>query len=123
MINYPWIVNKDIVIVDLVAAEEDTFMLICTGAPVPQKIMRIFFFDLWCPTWDTRGVIRSRLTLQGTSFFSIYLPGGSPTWRKMTYIMFQQIQQILCCWSWLKQDTFWMAHDTEACARQRQPSK
>lgn len=62
MINYPWIVNKDIVIVDLVAAEEDTFMLICTGAPVPQKIMRIFFFDLWCPTWDTRGVIRSRLT-------------------------------------------------------------
>ena len=61
MINYPWIVNKDIVIVDLVAAEEDTFMLICTGAPVPQKIMRIFFFDLWCPTWDTRGVIRSRL--------------------------------------------------------------
>ena len=61
MINYPWIVNKDIVIVDLVATEEDTFMLICTGAPVPQKIMRIFFFDFWCPTWDTRGVIRSRL--------------------------------------------------------------
>ena len=49
MINYPWIVNKDIVIVDLVAAEEDTFMLICTGAPVPQKIMRNFFLICGVP--------------------------------------------------------------------------
>ena len=53
------------------------------------------------------------LTLQGSIFFITYLPGGSTTWQKMTYVF----QQILCYWAWLKQDTFWMAHDTDACAQ------
>ena len=53
------------------------------------------------------------LTLQGSTFFITYLPGGSTAWQKMTYVF----QQILCYWAWLKQDTFWMAHDTDACAQ------
>jgi hypothetical protein len=50
------------------------------------------------------------LTLEGQQYFSEVLPGGYPTWNKMIYVF----QQILCYWSWLKQDTFWLAGDDEA---------
>ena len=51
------------------------------------------------------------LTLEGQNFFIKVLPGGEETWRKMLYCF----QQILCYWSWLKQDTFWDCMDTNAC--------
>ena len=50
-------------------------------------------------------------TLEGESFFSNVLEDGATTWRKMLYVF----QQILCYWAWLKQDTFWISDDLEAC--------
>ena len=52
-------------------------------------------------------------TLDGEIFFTKVLPGGLGTWRKMLYVF----QQILCYWSWLKQDTFWLADDAHECSR------
>ena len=50
-------------------------------------------------------------TLEGEQFFSTVLENGAATWHKMLYVF----QQILCYWAWLKQDTFWMADDMDAC--------
>ena len=50
-------------------------------------------------------------TLEGEIFFTEVLSGGASTWRKMMYVF----QQILCYWSWLKQDTFWMCNDIDSC--------
>lgn len=50
-------------------------------------------------------------TLEGEQFFTNAFSGGVSTWRKMLYVF----QQILCYWSWLKKDTFWMADDIDAC--------
>lgn len=49
-------------------------------------------------------------TLEGEQFFTEVLEGGEATWKKMLYVF----QQILCYWTWLKQDTFWLASDTTA---------
>jgi hypothetical protein len=51
------------------------------------------------------------LTLEGEKFFEKHLSGGHATWNKMVYVF----QQILCYWTWLKQDTFWMVDDELAC--------
>jgi hypothetical protein len=61
MINYPWIVNDDIAIVGLVPTENNTMLSICTNAQVARKIQKNEAMKIWCPTWDTKGVIRSRL--------------------------------------------------------------
>jgi len=49
-------------------------------------------------------------TREGETYFTNVL-GGSAIWIKMVYVF----QQILCYWAWLKQDTFWMAGDRNAC--------
>jgi hypothetical protein len=56
-------------------------------------------------------IVAAALTLEGQQFFEANLPGGEATWKKMLYVF----QQILCYWTWLKQETFWMAEDQEAC--------
>jgi hypothetical protein len=56
-------------------------------------------------------IVATALTLEGEKFFTKYLSGGRKTWDKMVYVF----QQILCYWTWLKQDTFWMANDHQAC--------
>jgi hypothetical protein len=50
------------------------------------------------------------LTLEGQEFFCKYLPGGRITWERMLYVF----QQILCYWSWLKEETFWATNDLES---------
>jgi hypothetical protein len=50
-------------------------------------------------------------TKEGEIFFTSVLEGGAATWRKMMYVF----QQILCYWTWLKQDHFWRADDMDAC--------
>ena len=57
-------------------------------------------------------IVVAALTREGKTFFSECLTGGVATWRKMVYVF----QQILCYWTWLKRDTFWMATDDTACA-------
>ena len=57
-------------------------------------------------------IVAAACTLEGKLFFKRVLPGGTATWKKMVYVF----QQILCYWTWLKQDTFWMVNDHEACA-------
>ena len=52
-------------------------------------------------------------TLEGMEYFCRVLPGGELTWKKMLYCF----QQILCYWSWLKQDTFWQADDVKGCEK------
>ena len=52
-------------------------------------------------------------TLEGMEFFCRVLPGGEVTWKKMLYCF----QQILCYWSWLKQDRFWNADDEQGCEK------
>ena len=56
-------------------------------------------------------IVVAALTREGETFFSECLTGGVATWRKMVYVF----QQILCYWTWLKRDTFWMATDDAAC--------
>jgi Plavaka transposase len=56
-------------------------------------------------------IVAAACTLEGQQFFETNLPGKTATWVKMVYVF----QQILCYWAWLKQDTFWMANDHEAC--------
>jgi hypothetical protein len=39
------------------------------------------------------------------------LPDGLEGWKKMTYM----IQQIMCYWTWLKQEKFWFINDPDGC--------
>jgi uncharacterized protein (DUF927 family) len=50
-------------------------------------------------------IIAVALTLEGEQFFSQYLEGGKSTWKKMVYVF----QQLICYWTWLKQERFWRA--------------
>ena len=56
-------------------------------------------------------IVAVALTLEGEHFFSENLNGGAATWKKMVYVF----QQILCYWTWLKQDRFWLTDDEAAC--------
>ena len=56
-------------------------------------------------------IVAVALTLEGEQFFTQNLPGGAATWQRMVYVF----QQILCYWTWLKQDRFWMTTDETAC--------
>jgi hypothetical protein len=56
-------------------------------------------------------IVAAACTLEGQHFFEKTLPGGLATWKKMVYVF----QQILCYWTWLKQDKFWMVNDHTAC--------
>jgi hypothetical protein len=56
-------------------------------------------------------IVAAACTLEGQFFFERTLPGGTGTWEKMVYVF----QQILCYWTWLKQDTYWMVNDHVAC--------
>jgi hypothetical protein len=58
-------------------------------------------------------IVATALTLEGKKFFEKHLSGGHATWNKMVYVF----QQILCYWTWLKQDTFWMVGDELACQK------
>ena len=42
-------------------------------------------------------------TLDGETYFTDLLEGGTNTWGKMLYVF----QQIPCYWAWLKQEHFW----------------
>ncbi len=57
MVDYPWIVNSDSIMVNLVATEKHIFVGNYTGARVPRKMPKFFYGKFWFPTWDTRGVI------------------------------------------------------------------
>jgi hypothetical protein len=48
-----------------------------------------------------------QVVIQVCQFSEKHLSGGHATWNKMVYVF----QQILCYWTWLKQDTFWMVGD------------
>ena len=50
-------------------------------------------------------------TLEGETYFTDVLEGGTTTWRKMLYVF----QQILCYWAWLKQEHFWKSDDLASC--------
>jgi hypothetical protein len=56
-------------------------------------------------------IVATALTLEGEKIFEKHLSGGHATWNKMVYVF----QQILCYWTWLKQDKFWMVGDELAC--------
>jgi hypothetical protein len=56
-------------------------------------------------------IVATALTLEGEKVFEKHLSGGHATWNKMVYVF----QRILCYWTWLKQDTFWMVGDESAC--------
>ena len=64
-------------------------------------------------------IVVAALTREGETFFTECLTGGLATWRKMVYVF----QQILCYWTWLKRDKFWMATDHAACAAATQSIK
>jgi hypothetical protein len=55
-------------------------------------------------------IIAVALTLEGEQFFTQYLDGGEVTWKKMVYVF----QQLICYWTWLKQERFWQADDPAA---------
>jgi hypothetical protein len=56
-------------------------------------------------------IITTALTLEGQQFFESVLPDGLEGWRKMTYVF----QQIMCYWTWLKQEKFWLINDPDGC--------
>jgi Plavaka transposase len=55
-------------------------------------------------------IVAVALTREGQAFFTNNLKGAEVTWKKMLYVF----QQMLCYWTWLKQDNFWKCNDTDA---------
>jgi hypothetical protein len=54
-------------------------------------------------------IITTALTLEGQQFFELVLPNGVEGWRNLTYVF----QQIMCYWTWLKQEKLWFLNDPD----------